>query len=279
MNSDRIVRLYNVVSILPEIEDIRILYAAIQKKQNTTQIDITQTKAFKETQRVEKQIQKKLEQFYDEILAKVPAKTIDQLKMEYTPKIRQVVRAAIQTVYVSGTNYATKTTDLPAFVTQKDVENIRKHTDSLVAAFWRRLTVAADVKAQNEFFPALPSPKNVGLESGQLSSHITEAEPVTTPDSDSVLLPAVITSALTMTLTQGLLSKLQQTRNLEEVKRKVIWVSERDAKVCPICQALDGQDWDEDDPSVPIPGPDSSHYNCRCRILVKDADGDILEDI
>lgn len=46
----------------------------------------------------------------------------------------------------------------------------------------------------------------------------------------------------------------------------VEWVSERDGKVCPICQALDGQRWDVMDGTQKHPISDT-HFGCRCEVL------------
>ena len=43
--------------------------------------------------------------------------------------------------------------------------------------------------------------------------------------------------------------------------KKVMWVSENDAKTCGVCQELDGEIFDLND------APEKQHYNCRC-ILV-----------
>ena len=40
--------------------------------------------------------------------------------------------------------------------------------------------------------------------------------------------------------------------------KKVMWITERDEKVCEDCRPLDGQIFDIDD------APDKQHYNCRC---------------
>lgn len=41
---------------------------------------------------------------------------------------------------------------------------------------------------------------------------------------------------------------------------KVVWVSEKDSKVCRICRERDGQIYDIDEV------PDKPHYNCRCHL-------------
>lgn len=50
---------------------------------------------------------------------------------------------------------------------------------------------------------------------------------------------------------------------------KMIWVSERDGRVCPECKNLDGLVFSIDDPSLPRPVR-STHFGCRCRLLPLD---------
>lgn len=45
--------------------------------------------------------------------------------------------------------------------------------------------------------------------------------------------------------------------------QRVIWKTQGDAKVCPICDALEGNQYDIDDPDKPIP-IDDTHPHCRC---------------
>ncbi|MDY0236982.1 MAG: minor capsid protein [Gudongella sp.] len=39
-----------------------------------------------------------------------------------------------------------------------------------------------------------------------------------------------------------------------------------DEKTCPVCSALDGTEYDADDPDIIVPGPEGTHWNCRCSL-------------
>lgn len=52
----------------------------------------------------------------------------------------------------------------------------------------------------------------------------------------------------------------------QAVPALLIWVSERDSKVCPQCLNFDGRTFDANDPFIPIPVTDT-HFGCRCRLL------------
>ena len=45
----------------------------------------------------------------------------------------------------------------------------------------------------------------------------------------------------------------------------MVWKTEEDGLVCPICEPLEGQTWELDDPSMLTPVEDT-HPNCRCRL-------------
>lgn len=46
-----------------------------------------------------------------------------------------------------------------------------------------------------------------------------------------------------------------------------VWRTMGDALVCPICDALDGMEWDFEDPgSDPLTPVEDTHPNCRCRV-------------
>ena len=74
-------------------------------------------------------------------------------------------------------------------------------------------------------------PLFVGLERGTIEARITTLKPIEIPE-----------------------------------KLLVIWITERDDRVCPICQPLDGLSYDIDDPNTPKP-VDDTHPRCRCRLL------------
>ena len=56
-----------------------------------------------------------------------------------------------------------------------------------------------------------------------------------------------------------------RSTNIENANT-LMWVSERDAKVCPICQNFDGRVWNVEDSDIQYP-VENSHFNCRCRLL------------
>ena len=68
---------------------------------------------------------------------------------------------------------------------------------------------------------------------------------------------------------QGIEARITSLKPIEiPEKLLVIWITERDSRVCPICSPLDGQTFDIDEsPPQPV---DDTHPGCRCRLLPVD---------
>ena len=54
----------------------------------------------------------------------------------------------------------------------------------------------------------------------------------------------------------------------------VVFATEKDSKVCDICQSLEGMEWSINDPEIITPVVDT-HPNCRCRLLLR-INGEIM---
>lgn len=311
MSTDRLVKTLKLLYLVEDVFSI-IRTARTIGYQSTKDLDVSKTKSYKKLEQIEKDLNRKLEKIFSSIMtqAEIYNKTVDQLKRENNARIKQTVREAIQSAYIAGSNYVTKTNKtnpIPVFITERDIENIRKHTDTFVAALWRKVETTIQQRQSEKMFPptTLQGKPTTPLEKGTISIPIPFQDTtatVTAVDSGtpSDLLPsasssaaaaaaaaaatALTTTMLNNTLHEAVRSKLVQTKQqqLPEATRKLIWVTEHDDKVCPICAALDGQTWDEDDPSMKTPGPEeygnSSHYNCRCMLKLVDDDGFILSD-
>ena len=78
---------------------------------------------------------------------------------------------------------------------------------------------------------------------------------------------------ITRAISSGTVSELEQlqsaTKSIKvkqaqtDVQDILVWTTQEDEKVCPICEELDGEQWTIDDPDLQQP-PDDTHDNCRC---------------
>jgi hypothetical protein len=262
----------NLFKILTLTEMVDILFpdpplavttirTAITKKQSANDINLNRTKTSQEARKVEDQLAIDLKKEYKKIMND-DTKEFGVLQRRYGPEVEKIIRGAVQKLYLIGADYATKTQDTTAFITTKDLDNIKNQVKSGTDAFWRRIYNAIHKKE----FTIIPK---VHLAASSVSSIDDEEPPLPDPELETTALATILA---TMTLALSTLSKLDQLPSEENIKRALVWVTEGDAVVCPICSALQGQEWDEGDPDMPLPGPEpegGTHHNCRCRLMIK----------
>jgi len=181
---------------------------------------------------------------------------IEVVKRRFNRKVNDATRAAIATVYLAGVTYVNTKLKTDPYLTTTDIINQQEQTGKATTAFWSRIQKDASRTIQQE---------------GAL---ILEPKPTL---NTAAVLNSIAAFATTAALAQSTLSKTKQivqppadeslTLDIgfenKELKPRLKWVTQHDEKVCPICNALDGHEWDQDDLEVQQP-PDDSHNNCRC---------------
>lgn len=237
-----------------------VIRTAITKKSTADSINLNRTKTSQAARKIEEQLAQALEKEYKKIIADPSnAKDIGFLQRKYGPEVEQIIRAAVQKLYLIGSDYLTKSLDTTAFITTKDLDNIKKAVTRFSEAFWKRISNAV----HKSEFTMIPKTAQVGDPTVEDPFGLSEdTPPESDPAADTAFLATLIATSI---LALSTLTKLDQIPS--EQKRKLVWVTEQDTKVCLICQGLQGQEWEEG--QAPIPGPDSSHYNCRCRLMLK----------
>lgn len=173
-------------------------------------------------------------------------------------EVEHVIRAAATSAYIVGLNYVggSKKRLHHMFLTLTDIEKIKTLTDEFKNVFWRRIFAVLHQKdtVQNILKQARFSHK----------STLTLANLVTS------LATKIVTKAIAI----ATVVKVNALRSLPESRIKsaqaietMIWVTQNDELVCPLCQSLNYMQWQSDDPNMLIP-PDDTHDNCRCRLNV-----------
>lgn len=252
-----------VDNLLPDNEPL-VVRTAIVKKQNADQINLNRTKTSQEARKVEDQLASDLEKEYRKIIVN-PSKDIGLLQRKYGPEVQNVIRGAVQKLYLIGSDYVTRTLNTTAFITTKDLENIKRQVSIATDAFWKRISNATH-KQEFTMIPTTIKVAQVGDPTVEDPFGLSEdAPPESNPEADTAFLATLLATSI---LALSTLAKLDQLpSDTEQPTRKLVWVTEQDAKVCIICQGLQGQEWEEGD--APIPGPDTSHFGCRCRLMLK----------
>jgi len=256
----KLLTLTEMVDILfPDPPLIVKVRTAITKKQSANDINLNRTKTSQEARKIEDQLATELKREYRKIMND-DTKDFGVLQRRYGTEVEKIIRGSVQKLYLIGSDYATKAMETTAFITTKDLDNIKKQVKSGTDAFWRRIFNAIHKKE----FTIIPK-VHMAAASSSVSSIDDEEPALPDPESEALSLATILA---TMTLALSTLAKLDQLPAEENIKRALVWVTDGGPNVCNICESLNGQEWDEGDSDIPIPIQDS-HPNCHCRLLVK----------
>jgi len=205
--------------------------------------------------------------------------------------VRDALRAAISEIIAEAGKYLTvRSTGLAYFPSEQDILLAKDLTEEFDFYFWQGM--------QNEFVRQISS-----AISTTDSRRFTSDNPL--DQLGDVFITRLTTSLATRVLSEATVRKLNQLHvgrrrtNLTDVRsaaasrrRKakpqkesvvqlsdvdtagtlslsVMWSTEEDERVCPICAPLDGMVWTLDSPDLLSPVRDS-HINCRCRLMAMD---------
>jgi len=184
------------------------------------------------------------------------------LRKEYNGAVYSATRTAVTDMYMEGANYVGYKTNTDIYTSDTDLLNIKTETDKLFESFWGRIKDDAKRKREQEVVDPNLEQKNTAS-----------------------FLATIAGIGATASLAVGTASKAKQVipslppppktpEAKEPEKPKIKWIAQLDERTCqqlpngkPGCASLDGQEWDYDDPEIPVPGrlgDDGTHPNCRC---------------
>ena len=178
------------------------------------------------------------------------------LKAKFNNAVYSTTRAAITESYQEGIKYVGSRLHADVYLGDTDLANIKEDTNKAVASFWGRIGNDAFRTREQE---VEEEKKRADLE--------TES-----------FLGTIAGIGVTSALAVSTVSKSKQIASVavedKEDKPKITWRAQMDERTCqrlpsgePGCASLDGQEWDFDDPEIPVPGrlgPNGTHPNCRC---------------
>jgi len=190
---------------------------------------------------------------------------ISKAQASYGNQVKEILRHYTYKAYLLGAEYAASKKQMDYFPTTIDVQNMKMITDNYYPKIWLRLNQIIhrnDVLLQKyDFVPR-----------SELSTNYA----VTT----------IAISLITRAISRGTVSELEQLQNAtKSIKVKsaaigvdtLVWTTQEDEKVCPICEELDGETWLEGDPEIKEP-PDDSHDSCRCYLDIIPGEESDLSD-
>jgi hypothetical protein len=217
----------------------------------TERPDLNLTKTSQRQDVITRKLQRKLDSILKELRDRAINSNRQYLVMTQHDNdlVRKEIKLSVEDAYLTSLKYVHSTdTRLP--ISQKDLDRIEQTTNVIFNRF-KSLVHRTTIELQEFGFDLLAS---------YIQSLISNA------------ITAAINSATTSHHT---LDYPELNNPVDFTPRAVIeveFVTRRDAKVCPICDALDGTRYEIGDETKPQI-PDDTHPNCRCRYLRVTADG------
>jgi len=196
---------------------------------------------------------------------------IPRIRGDYQRKVYDATRKAISQVFSEGHEYVSTQLRVETYQSDSDTALIKQETDKAVNLFWTR--IEADARRERQIITQKRQQQAVQL--------AKEEEPLEDYDTSFYMQNAALI-ATTGALALSTLSKTNQLvadPELDTKKPKIRWVAQQDENTCTRlpnggqgCAFLDGQEWDYDDPEIPVPGrlgPNGTHPNCRCYLSLE----------
>lgn len=261
-------------------------------RQQTRRPRITheQTAASKENAAIQSALVKELNTYVNMIrrqLDRHPNVQWTYLRGNIEPKLRpiveQTIRASVTKSYQLGAEYVTERAGLAgaSFLTHSDIDQIKALSGEFTDKFFGRVQISLDAtlkrsraeeRADSPFNPnyivtsVAVSATSKALATGSKEKatallHIRRTNNSNTPIQQAQAIPEEINEDLFFSsgaTIEDLTAETLQTQ-------KWTWITNVGA--CEICQGLEGQVWDIDDPDIPTPIEDS-HPSCFCRLLL-----------
>lgn len=233
------------------------------------------TKVSRENRKIERRLEKQLNDVAN-LIRRVQAsdttggQTITSIQTRLDKEVGEILRANIQASYQLGIAYVSTLLRREPFFTINDI----MACDTLVNDYSRRFQGRTTLLFSR---PELPE-SNVIVTSMATDVMVKSLNLATAQKTKELI------GMQQLRRQQGRISKTRilnpsfviggiediQDRLFNIDKRPVIlvWVISQDDKVCPECESLEGQEWDINDFNIPTPGHESTHWNCRCRLML-----------
>lgn len=197
------------------------------------EIDLNRTKVSKKHDEIIDELNGKLSRIANKF-KRLPK---GDIRLKYDQEVRNLIQTYVEDAYFAGQEYADIRRGRKP-ITLKDLTTIQEITNRLNDKFW---AVALQVEVKEFGFDIL-----------------------------FASIARMVSDAITKAINDGTVSYPSPAfpiEPLETEKIMVTFTTRRDERVCPICEALDGNQYDIDDTNKPDI-PNDTHPNCRCRYLI-----------
>jgi hypothetical protein len=224
--------------------------------------DFEDTKTGRNITSIENELKNKLTWVADKAKNRLAnGKTISDVKAEFGQYVNDTITDSVAKSYQTGVDLVANATDTQPVISPIARDKILPEIEKFVKSFWDNLEqytikqplvddgfISKNPDIYDRIFGIAASIPTAIL----ATSTILQLRQPAIPASD-------VFKAIQVTTTT-------QTPETQ----KVMWVTSRDDRVCPICEPLDGNIYDVNDENRPKPGPEeyggNTHWGCRCKL-------------
>lgn len=233
----------------------------------------TKTKRSQLTLEQEKLLAQVLQNTYKAILSdKSFPDDLPRLRQKYDKKLYFAIRSTATRVFNIANDYVNKKYNADSFITETDVQIIKKNADMAFESFWNKISYAIRKFKEVELrggARARKKPPNIAPIESSLKNKYkykpTDEIPL------SFLFNRTATALTTGTLASSTKSKVIQFENDpdnpfkdEKTQPILVWVAVGDDSTCVSCDDLDGEEFGFDE-DIPAPAEVcQGRENCRC---------------
>jgi hypothetical protein len=244
-----------IIQFLKDLDAAEAAVAALQR------INIANTKTNRTIRELEDEFNRKISSLFNKILDdhKKSFLPFVALKGKYGNEVKALIRSGIQRVYQAGAEYSARVMkEKNVFLSRNNLDSISKMTDDTNDFFWRQVNQHIDSYDSQQM-------------RDQLGFAITPERALTVAVSTALIFNAMSTVPLAIASMEKYNELVLAGGGGGLPDARIVYWTENDERVCPICAPLHGTEYDVGDPFIPIPVQDT-HPRCRCRLLLKSGD-------
>ena len=194
------------------------------------------------------------------------------IQRKYNKLVYDNTRSAVQQSVILANEKVNSVFKTQPYLTQSDLDLIKKNTDDQVASFWRKIILDIFRKQEQRLVGGASTAIEdaLGDDASLQEQEQEQQQPPPDLDMTSYLLATAIAS-LFASFSDATLSKTDELSDTVQEKPKVRWKAVLDQRTCKElpdgsegCGSRNGTVYEYDDPELQNHMPGSVHPNCRC---------------
>jgi hypothetical protein len=241
------------------------------------------TKVSRQNRKIEKKLEGQLNDVVDlvrRLSGTSNATTISQIRQLLNREVEEILRSNIQASYQLGIAYVSSLLRREPFMSTNDIFACDAMVHDYNNRFWGRISVLLnglmdpDREVGNRIVTSIAldiTTKALNAATALKTKELIGNRPPPTGRINRILNPSPFVVGGIKDIEERIFEDNPGVFEVGEqgfAKVVLVWVISEDDKVCPQCSDLQGTEWDTTDFDIPTPGHESSHWNCRCRLML-----------